>query len=130
MPHSNPSTTEEKLREPWEDRFDEQIFPFCKPEDCSLYTVPNISTKNKCWIIENKLGEVKEFIRYLLSLQATQEREGIERIINEHNGRILNEFQLQGTADMPIIAYDERVCLKPAMKIATEETLSTLKEKK
>lgn len=49
-----------------------------------------------------------------------------EKIISEHNARILNEFQKQGTADMPLIAYDERVCLVPAIQIATKETKSSL----
>ena len=53
--------------------------------------------------------------------------EDIKKLIREHNARILNEFQLQGTADMPIIAYDERVCLKPAMEKATKETFETMK---
>ena len=35
-----------------------------------------------------------------------------------HNANILNEFQNQGTADMPFIAYDERVCLIPAIEKA------------
>lgn len=40
--------------------------------------------------------------------------------IGRHNANILNEFQLQGTADIPMIAYDERVCLIPAIKKAME----------
>lgn len=52
--------------------------------------------------------------------------EEIKDIISKHNARILNEFQLQGKPDMPMIAYDERVCLVPAMQKATEETLSAL----
>lgn len=51
-----------------------------------------------------------------------------EGIISKHNARILNQFQLQGTKDMPMIAYDERVCLVPAMEIATKDTLSSLLE--
>jgi len=35
--------------------------------------------------------------------------------ITKHNANILNEFQLQGTPEMPIIAYDERICLLPAI---------------
>ena len=50
----------------------------------------------------------------------------IDEIIAEHNARILNNFQLQGTPDMPMIAYDERVCLAPAIEKATKETLSSL----
>lgn len=52
--------------------------------------------------------------------------EEIKTTIGEHNARILNEFQLQGTQDMPIIAYDESVCLIPAIEIATNETFSRL----
>lgn len=50
----------------------------------------------------------------------------VEKIISEHNARVLNEFQKQGTADMPLIAYDERVCLVPAIQIATKETKFSL----
>lgn len=52
----------------------------------------------------------------------------IEQVISKHNARILNEFQKQGKPDMPFIAYDERICLIPAMKIATDETLAILKD--
>lgn len=38
--------------------------------------------------------------------------------IGKYNARILNEFQNCGTADMPMIAYDEKVCLIPAIKKA------------
>lgn len=40
--------------------------------------------------------------------------------IIDYNENILNAFQLQGTPDMPMIAYDERVCLIPAMNNAIE----------
>lgn len=48
-------------------------------------------------------------------------------IIGKHNARILNHFQEQGTPEMPIIAYDERVCLIPAINKAMEETLASIK---
>lgn len=35
--------------------------------------------------------------------------------ISKYNAEILNQFQAQGTADMPFIAYNENVCLKPAI---------------
>lgn len=38
--------------------------------------------------------------------------------IAKHNANILNQFQLQGKPDMPFIAYDERVCLIPAIEKA------------
>ena len=51
----------------------------------------------------------------------------IEDIL-KHNVNILNQFQLQGTANMPMIAYDERVCLIPAieksMKLLTNPNLN------
>ncbi len=50
-------------------------------------------------------------------------------LIEKHNARILNEFQAQGTPNMPMIAYDERVCLIPAMTKATEETFALLPAK-
>lgn len=46
--------------------------------------------------------------------------------IGKHNANILNKFQQQGTADMPMIAYDERVCLIPAIKKAMEELEASL----
>lgn len=54
------------------------------------------------------------------------EKENEKKIIGEHNARILNEFQLQGTPNMPFIAYDERVCLLPAMEKATKETFKNI----
>lgn len=53
-------------------------------------------------------------------------RKEIELILAKHNARILNSFQLQGNPNLPLIAYDERVCLIPAMEIATQETLEDL----
>ncbi len=38
--------------------------------------------------------------------------------IGRHNANILNEFQKQGTETMPFIAYDERICLIPALESA------------
>lgn len=38
--------------------------------------------------------------------------------IAKYNAEILNQFQQQGTAEMPMIAYDERVCLIPAIEKA------------
>jgi len=38
--------------------------------------------------------------------------------ICRYNAIILNEFQNQGTTDMPVIAYDEKVCLIPAIDYA------------
>ncbi len=45
--------------------------------------------------------------------------------IGKHNANILNQFQQQGTPDMPIIAYDERVCLVPAIQKAMELLANT-----
>lgn len=61
-------------------------------------------------------------------------REAVERVIPQHNARILNEFQAQGKPDMPMIAYDVNVCLVPAIIKATKDTveselLSLIKEK-
>lgn len=61
----------------------------------------------------------------ILDLLAQQRKEIVEwskELIGKHNARILNEFQKQGTAEMPLIAYDERICLIPAITIAMEET--------
>lgn len=40
--------------------------------------------------------------------------------IGKYNASILNYFQQQGTKDMPFIAYDERVCLIPAIILAMD----------
>lgn len=50
-------------------------------------------------------------------------KQEIKELIGKHNARILNNFQLQGTPEMPMVAYDERVCLIPAIDIATKQTL-------
>lgn len=44
--------------------------------------------------------------------------------ISKYNAEILNQFQLQGTADIPMIAYDERVCLIPAIEKAMKLTIN------
>jgi hypothetical protein len=61
-------------------------------------------------------------IKLLLSQQRKEIVEWIKQLVGKHNARILNEFQKQGTADMPLIAYDERVCLIPAIALAMKET--------
>ena len=69
-------------------------------------------------LIAQKNKEREEAVR--------EERKRIKLIIDTHNARILNEFQLRGKPDMPFVTYAERVCLVPAMKIATEQTLQAL----
>lgn len=82
------------------------------------------------------LGIARGFCRKLLLNQSGIDKpqrvslDTFKEIVGQHNARILNQFQLQGTADMPIIAYDERVCLVPAIEIATKETLSILNDMK
>lgn len=63
-----------------------------------------------------------DFIQSELSQQRKEIVEWSKQLIGKHNARILNEFQKQGTTEMPFIAYDERVCLIPAITIAMEET--------
>lgn len=79
---------------------------------------------------EDCLKALKAFISQALTESLKEafaaEKENEKKIISEHNARILNEFQLQGKPDMPLIAYDERVALIPAMKKATEETLKNI----
>lgn len=53
-------------------------------------------------------------------------KQEIKELIGKHNARILNNFQSQGTPEMPIIAYDERVCLIPAIDISTKQTFNNL----
>lgn len=61
-------------------------------------------------------------IKSLLSQSEQRVRKEMVEVLGKHNARILNYFQQQGTPDMPMIAYDERVCLIPAIKKATHET--------
>ena len=77
-------------------------------------------------------GGIVKKVRSLLDSRYQEgvkaERERLKEIISSHNARIMNQFQLQGTPDMPIIAYDERVCLLPAITKATVETLTLLQD--
>lgn len=72
--------------------------------------------------------EIKLFTRNLLTRTRADERKRIWDIIGKHNARILNEFQLQGKPDLPMVAYDERVCLIPAIEIATKKTFDELSD--
>lgn len=47
--------------------------------------------------------------------------------ISAYNASILNHFQLQGTPTMPLIAYDERICLIPAIEKAMNDLLNNPK---
>lgn len=75
---------------------------------------------------ENRELGLQAWLSFISNLLAEQRKKAVERVIGKHNARILNHFQLQSTSDMPMIAYDERVCLIPAIKKATEETLATI----
>ncbi len=84
---------------------------------------------------ESDRDQVKPYLPLIQSQKHLSYNQGvadgkleIEQVISKHNARILNEFQKQGKPDMPFIAYDERICLIPAMKIATDETLAILKD--
>lgn len=76
------------------------------------------------YVITGELSttKLKHFIQSELSQQRKEIVEWSKQLIGKHNARILNEFQKQGTTEMPFIAYDERVCLIPAITIAMEET--------
>jgi len=95
--------------------------------------------KTLVWYIQhaNSTEEAEEHVRRFLTTSIHQaiaeDRERIMKqtreIISKHNANILNEFQLQGTPDMPLIAYNERVCLIPAMEKANvklDDLLSSL----
>ena len=51
-------------------------------------------------------------------------KELLPDIIGKHNAKILNEFQGQMKPDLPMICFDERVALIPAIEKATKETLA------
>lgn len=53
-------------------------------------------------------------------------QESVESTIGKFNAEILNNFQKQGTPEMPLIAYDERVCLIPAMVASSENNKKLL----
>ena len=68
--------------------------------------------------------------KYLLSTLLDEIERENQELIGRHNARILNQFQTEMKPDMPLIAYDERVALIPAITKIAEETkkdiLSTL----
>ncbi len=85
----------------------------------------NLSEEEK----QSDRDQVIPYIIHIETLFAQQKKEIVEwskELIGKHNARILNEFQKQGTAEMPLIAYDERICLIPAITIAMEETDSDI----
>lgn len=102
---------------PWEERFDKK-FCYQKGHICDELLRSGTNAE-----------QVKDFIRTVREEAQREVLEEVKEIISKHNARILNQFQQQGTPEMPIIAYDERVCLIPAMTKATEETLSLLDNK-
>lgn len=73
-------------------------------------------------VVPMSKSEAKRRLDDILLQQRKEIVEWSKQLIAKHNARILNEFQNQGTADMPFIAYDERVCLIPAITLAMEET--------
>ena len=82
-------------------------------------------------MLYSKMMEVfEQEIAQALAEQKEADIEDFKKIIGKHNASILNQFQLQGTADMPMIAYDERVCLIPAIEKATSETIASITEPK
>lgn len=81
-------------------------------------------------VFDELIAELTKIVHLREQQAITSERERTEKLISEHNTRILNAFQLQGNSEMPIIAYDERICLIPAIKIATKETLYSLLKSK
>lgn len=107
-------------------QFDETICP-CR----WIITTPE-HTKKDC--PHYTFSAEKSFLRSkLLELQAETEKRvsgEIKDILAKHNARILNEFQLQMKPDMPLVWFDERIVLIPAMDIATKETLSLIESPK
>lgn len=79
-------------------------------------------------------NETHKQMNFFLQSQLSTLLDEIERenqeLIGRHNARILNQFQTEMKPDMPLIAYDERVALIPAITKIAEETkkdiLSTL----
>lgn len=83
--------------------------------------------KLKVMILSRGMGvSLNDCVNYVRSLREADRKRIVDEIA-KHNARILNHFQLQGTPEMPMIAYDERVCLVPAIEAATKETLTNLK---
>lgn len=125
-----------------------EYWPLCNNKSCECHKIETMkpSAENNSWEKEfdeavkkqNNEGSpywpdwdsVKSFISTTIEKSLEEQRGRFEKILGEHNNRILNEFQLQGKSDMPFIAYDERVCLVPAMTIATKETLQIIQNMK
>ena len=95
----------------WEEEFDK-----------NLQWVEIDGLQIKFVTMKNTYIDLKSFVRKTISQQRKEIVEWSKQLIGKHNARILNEFQKQGTTEMPFIAYDERVCLIPAITIAMEET--------
>lgn len=83
-------------------------------------------TEQRHYWTREMFDDVSAFISETIRLTREATLTEVIGVLGEHNARILNEFQKQGTADMPFVAYDERVCLVPAMDIATKETLQRI----
>lgn len=73
-------------------------------------------------VVPMSKSEAKRRLDDILLQQRKEIVEWSKQLIGKHNARILNEFQKQGTTEMPFIAYDERVCLIPAIALAMKET--------
>lgn len=71
-------------------------------------------------------GGAYDFLRTTLITLHQKHQEELEKVIGQHNARILNAFQLEMKPDMPMVCYDERISLIPAMEKATRETLQAL----
>jgi hypothetical protein len=76
------------------------------------------------WHIDTRDKWAKDFISKVEQQAITRTRLEVREIIGKHNAEILNEFQLQIKPEMPMICYDERIALIPAMEIATKKTLA------
>ena len=73
------------------------------------------------------LPRLKGFISSLLKEEREKWNKNVEKIICKHNANILNEFQLQAKPDLPLVWFDEKVVLIPAIEKAMESLPSILK---
>lgn len=68
------------------------------------------------------LLKLETFLQSQLSTLLDEIEKENQKLIGRHNARILNQFQLEMKPDIPLVAYDERVALIPAIIKIAEET--------
>lgn len=85
-----------------------------------------LNVKNHPEVYDPVCKVLENWVREKLTSLTTKHKEEVKKVIGQHNARILNSFQLEMKPDMPMVCYDERIALIPAIEKATKETLQAL----